>query len=110
MENGKLKINQKELTNDLTIYVWEKNNVISNRVILENDDDSHLCIDKSLTNPNQHRGVVRSYAGVRWMPKSEHQKLPHLVQSILGRAVWVSRKLYYILTTNYGTWTENEKN
>ena len=108
VEDGKLKVNQKEMTNDLTIYVWEKNNLISNRVVVENDD-SHLCIDKSLTNPNQHRGVVRSYAGVRWMPKSEHKKLPHLVQSILGRAVWVSRKLYYILTTNYGTWTENEK-
>uniref|UniRef100_A0A6C0C2X8 Peptidase metallopeptidase domain-containing protein n=1 Tax=viral metagenome TaxID=1070528 RepID=A0A6C0C2X8_9ZZZZ len=108
IKDGKIKINRKEMTEDMEFYVWEKNKLSFNRNYIGNHDCC-LCIDNSLTNSNKNRGIIRSYAGVRWMPKSEHQRLPHLVQSILGRAVWANRKLYYILTTNYGEWTDNEK-
>ena len=106
--NGVLELDISEIEKDCDIYVWEK----SNKIKYTREQITHTsCQSKEVSlydKKRNKRGPLRSYAGVRWMTKSDHEELPDLVRSILGRAVWATTNLYYILTTDYENWSENE--
>lgn len=108
--NGILNVNLTSINGDCDIYIWEKITANSNKfsrtyLTEKNCDSKHVSLINKKRNT---RGPIRSYAGVRWMSKKDHEKLPHLIRSVLGRAVWANTTLYYITTSDYDTWAENE--
>jgi choline dehydrogenase-like flavoprotein len=108
--NGILNVNLNNLDENCDIYIWEKLRTNkATRSINYLTTKYCNCNNVSLLDVRRNtRGPLRSYAGVKWMRKAEHEKLPHLVRSILGRAVWASNTLYYITTSEYKSWTDNE--
>lgn len=102
VKNGKLTIDASQLSSDTDIYIWEKEKKINLRSL-----DIDLC--KYNEKKLMKRKKTRSFAGIKYLSRAEHEKLPHLVRSILGTTVWANNTLYVILTTDYGEWTDNEK-
>lgn len=108
--NGVLNVDLSKLDKNCDVYVWEKfvTNKTTRSITYLTKKHCNSCNVSLMDVRRNTRGPLRSYAGVRWMRRSEHEKLPHLIRSILGRAIWASNTLYYITTSEYKSWTDNE--
>jgi hypothetical protein len=99
--NNTITIDSNLFDEELIFYIWEK---------LPVENKRNIKSDKCEIKKRKEKNLFRSFAGVRYITTQEHRLLPTLVRSILGRSVWKSTTLYYILTTSFGEWTDNEKN